>query len=420
MVPDTGIWILSLRDKRVKVEGHFIQQLAERLKAAVRETRNIETAQVQVVGLEDVKRRAGPLWPELSKRVRDAAAEFISRRIAADDIVIPAGDGFLVIYAETAGAEEKSRALQSALDTFYLGEEATRGVQVSVAHQTIDSEALIRRLSAPSLTVTQPAPAPAAPTLVLLPVWSMAQEAVTGYWIAPAIANQSAPRLGYSRVWTDTGLHREADDFLELDFQILERAVAEAQGCLRRERRCLVGYSVHATTMLNRPRRQAYLQALSAAPGDVRPYLLGRIAELEIGAPIARVAEWVHQLRAVSQRMAIQLHHSQKEVGGLQDVGIFSVAIVLPTTQKNAVDRIALERAIPLWSRVLKRDGLKLRLDNVTDPRLLFHAVEKGADFCSGETLWPMVAEAEGMRPYSRDRFAKALLPQMGLRQQIA
>jgi len=404
----------------VKVEGHFIKQLAERLKAAVRETRNIETAQVQVVGLEDVKRRAGPLWPELSKRVRDAAAEFISRRIAEDDIVIPAGDGFLVIYADPAGAEEKSRALQGALDTFYLGEEATRGVQVLVAHESIDSEALIRQLSTPSLKTPEPAAKPAAQALFLLPVWSMAQEAVTGYWIAPAGGDQLAPRLGYSRAWTETGRHREADDFLELDLQILERAVAEARGCLRRERRCLIGYSVHATTMLHRPRRQAYLQALSATPGDVRPYLLGRIAELEIGAPIARVAEWVHQLRAVSQRMAIQLHHSHKEVGGLQDVGVFSVACVMPPSQKNATEMAALERTIQTWSRVLKRDGLKLRLDNVTEPRLLFHAVEKGADFCSSETLWPMVAEAEGMRPYSRDRFGKTLLPQMGLRQQSA
>ncbi len=404
----------------MKVEGHFIQQLAERLKAAVRETRNIETAQVQVVGLEDVKRRAGALWPELSRRVRDAAAEFISRRIAEEDIVIPAGDGFLVVYAEPAGAEEKSRALQSALDTFYLGEEATRGVQVHVAHESIDSDALIRRLSTPSLKTPAPEPKPAAPTLVLLPVWSTAQEAVTGYWIAPASGAQSAPRLGYSRVWTETGYHRESDDFLELDLQILARAVAEAQGCLRRERRCLIGYSAHATTMLNRPRRQAYLQALAAVPGDVRPYLLGRISELEIGAPIARVAEWVHQLRAVTQRMAIQLHHNQKEVGGLQDVGIFSVACVLPTAQKNAAEMAVFERTIQMWSRVLKRDGLKLRLDNVTEPRLLFHSVEKGADFCSSETLWPMVSEAEGMRPYSRDRFSKALLPQMGLRKQSA
>lgn len=255
---------------------------------------------------------------------------------------------------------------------------------------------------------------------MLTPVWSRAQEAITGYWIAPSGGDASAPRLGYSRCWSETGRHRDTDDFLDLDLRMLSRAVTEAQACLRRERRCLIGYSVHATTMIHRQRRQTYLQALAATPGDVRPYLLGRIAELEIGAPIARVAEWVHQLRSVSQRMAIQFHHSEKDVAGLQDVGVFSVACVLPPAQSSAVELAALERMIQAWSRSLKRDGLKLRLDNVTDPRLLFHAVEMGADFCSSEILWPVVAEAEGMRPYGRERFSKALLPQMGLRRQSA
>lgn len=395
----------------MKIDERLIQQLVQQLKTAVGDTRHFETAQIQVIGLDDVRRRAGAMWPELSARVRGAAAEFINRRIGEHDIVIPAGDGFLVIYAEPTGAREKSAALQEALDTFYLGEESMRGVQVNVAHHMIESEALFKTLSTPAAVVP---PRRVAQGLRLMPVWSTAQQAITGYWVAPAGDDGLGAYLGYSRTWSDTGRHRDGDDFLELDLLILKQAIAEAQGSLRRERRCLIGYSVHATTMLDRARRLSYFQALAATPGDVRPYLLGRVAELEIGTPIARVTEWVGQLRAVSQRMAIQLHHSQKDVGGLQDVGVFSVACVMPSFQTIPQEIPGLERTVQTWAKTLKRDGLKLRLDNVTSPRLLSYAVQAGADFCSSEILWPVVTQADGMRPYSRDRFDHTLLQRMG------
>ena len=394
----------------MKVDERLIQQLAERLKEAVRDTRHIETAQIQIIGLNQIKRRAGALWPELAARVRETSRDFIGQRIGRHDLVIPAGDGFLVVYAQAERAAERSAILQSELNVFYLGEEATRELSARVTHESLSPHVLFDRLSQPPTSAAaDPAAPPPEPPLAVLPVWSAMQEAVTGYWITPVHPGQHFARYGYDTTWAETGWHRDDKDFLELDLKTLRRAAVEAQACLDGGRRCLVGYSAHSTTMMNKTRRRAFLMALSEVPFQVRPLLLARIAEVQSGTPLATTADWVHQLRPVTPRVAIEVHHSHRDVTGLEEVGIFSVACVLPLAHPTAAEVAELSRTITIWSRDLKRQNLKLRIDNLHDPRLLARVTDAHVDFCTSPRLWPEVPAPEGMKPYSRDHFLKAL-----------
>ena len=398
----------------MRVDEHLIQQLAERLKQAVHDTRHIETAQIQIVGLEDVRRRAGNLWPELAARVRETSRDFIGQRVGPHDLVFPAGDGFLVVYAEAEGAPAKSQILQDELNAFYLGGENTQFLSVSVTHEQLIPTAVIERLSARSAPAGQSAApptaaAPGAVSLSVLPVWSVQQEAVTGYWITPVHPERRYARYGYDSAWSETGWHEDDKDFLELDLRILRRAVDEAETSLKRGRRCLVGYSAHSTTLMNKGRRQTFLQALAETPAEVRPLLLGRVAEVQAGTPMATIADWVHQQRPVVPRMAIEVHHGQRDLTGLEDVGIFSVSCVLPVANPTAAEVATLSRTITTWGRDLRRQNLKLRLDNLNDPRLLALVTDAHVDFCTSPRLWPAAPAAEGMKPYSRDQFLKAL-----------
>jgi hypothetical protein len=394
----------------VKVDERLIQQLAVRLREAVHETRHIETAQIQIIGLEAVKHRAGALWPELSARVRETSADFINQRIGEHDFVIPAGDGFVVIYAEAEGAAEKCSTLQAELNTFYLGDEATKDLSASVTHQTLDAHGLLEQLSAPAVAHDLDAASSLAETpLAILPVWNAPRGAITGYWITPDQGKRALQRYGYDPAWAETGWHHGDKDFLELDLRVLARARSEAAACLQGGRRCIIGYSVHSTTMMSRNGRRAFLQALAETPSAIRPLLLGRVAEVQSGTPMATIAEWAHQLRAVSPRMAIQIHHGQRDVTGMQELGIFSVACVLPATPPSAAEADALQRSIVIWSRDLKKQNLRMRLDNVEDPRLLGLALDAHVDFCTSPRLWPAVPAPEGMKPYSRDQYLMSL-----------
>ena len=394
----------------MKVDERLIQQLAVRLREAVHETRHIETAQIQIIGLEAVKQRAGALWPELSARVRETSADFIDQRIGEHDFVIPAGDGFVVVYAEPDGAFEKCLALQGELNAFYLGDEATKDLSANVMHVPLDAHGLIEALSLPAVAHDLDAAGSLAETpLAILPVWNAPKQAITGYWITPEQGLRAVARFGYDPSWTETGWHREDKDFLELDLRILARARSEAAACLHGGRRCIIGYSVHSTTMVNRARRRVFLTALAETPAEIRSLLLGRVAEVQSGTPMAAIAEWAHQLRAVSPRMAIQIHHGQRDVTGMQELGISSVACVLPATPPSPAEAEALQRCIVVWSRDLKKQGLKMRLDNLEDPRLLGLALDAHVDFCTSPRLWPAVPAPEGMRPYSRDQYLMSL-----------
>jgi hypothetical protein len=394
----------------VKVDERLIQQLATRLREALHETRHIETAQIQIIGLETIRLRAGALWPELSARVRETSLDYIGQRIASHDLVIPAGDGFVVIYGDPDGAKDKARVLQGELNAFYLGDEATKDLSAEVTHQSLDSHSLLGQLSTPPQMhdldgIASPADMP----LAILPVWNAPKQAITGYWITPDQGLRAVVRFGYDPSWTETGWHREDKDFLELDLRILARARSEAAACLHGGRRCIIGYSVHSTTMVNRTRRRVFLQALAETPAEIRPLLLGRVAEVQSGTPMAAIAEWAHQLRAVTPRMAIQIHHSQRDVTGMQELGISSVACVLPAMPPSAAEADALQRCIVVWSRDLKKQNLKMRLDNLEDPRLLGLALDAHVDFCTSPRLWPAVPAPEGMKPYSRDQYLMSL-----------
>ena len=370
----------------------------------------MDIAQIQIIGLDAVKEQAGAQWPQLSNRVRENSLDFIRRRVAEDDLVVAAGDGFLVVYGEAEGAPQKSKDLQRDLDAFYLAEDDTQGLSVNIKHERLGAVDLMKRLNRWSAGApTEAPPTLAQMPLAALPVWGVAQEAIIGYWIAPDQRGRNLGRYSYDPEWVETGWHREHKDFLELDLRILERAVADLKACLTAKRRCLVSYSVHSTTLLDRNDRRAFLEALAETPPEVRPFLSGRIVEVQSGTPMGALGEWTHQLRRTNPRIAIEVHHTHRDLSGWEELGITSVACVLPVGHPTASESDMLARTITVWSRDLKRQNIKLGLDNVDDPRLLALALDSQVDFCTSPRVWPAVPTPEGVRPFSRDQFSIAL-----------
>jgi hypothetical protein len=93
----------------------------------------------------------------------------------------------------------------------------------------------------------------------------------------------------------------------------------------------------------------------------------------------------------------------------MEDLGVNAVACVLPMGNPSVADAEVLARSVTVWSRDLKKQNIKLVLDNVDDPRLLGMALDSQIDFCSSPRLWPAVPVPEGVRPFSRNQFLQAL-----------
>jgi hypothetical protein len=337
---------------------------------------------------------------------------FLERRLAPDDVIIPAGDGFLIIYGDSTPTDATRRAdeLRDALNLFFLGEDWAPPLNATVEPRVVRADALAQMLGEPAEPMPSPETQVASSTeLALLPVWSVHPEAITGYWPTPVRGLGRYARYGYDSTWLEEAVHEEEADYLAVDLEMLDHAEVALEHALRTGRRCLVGYNVHVTTMQHRVRRQAFLQRLRAVPLPLRAYLLGRIAQIEPGVPAMTVSEWVHQLRPVSLRVAVELHHTERTLNWLDGVGVHSVSTVLPPRPKADDERQFYASFLHKWGSALKRQGLKFRLDHVVNSQLMAQALEAGVDFCSSEIFWPPCSAPKGVTPYSQAQMRREL-----------
>ncbi len=156
--------------------------------------------------------------------------------------------------------------------------------------------------------------------------------------------------------------------------RIAQLIEANGEGC------GVLCYSVHASTMARRHTRGAFLARLMDIPEAHRRLLVGRIAEIEPGTPVVTTADWVHQLRAFTARIALELHPSERGVSGFDTVGAWSIGFVLPVAAQTAANRLDHEAMIRRWSVQAHRQGLKCGLFGLVDPYLIDAAIKAGVD----------------------------------------
>lgn len=377
----------------------LIGEAAQKLKRTIHEGRIFQAAQVKIVGLDDIRRAAGDHWPTIKHRVRSSSMTFLQGALGADDLVIPCGDGFLVIYADQTGRDfdRETEALQDALNAFYIGEEALENLRAKVRPHTLSAREMVGLISKGSDSCSE------APTDIrLLPTCNIRQAAITCYRATPARADGGAWQFGYNPDYRLSGRHVRAD-FLTFDLQLLDRALSEAKRICDGPERSLIGYNVHVSTIKNRVSRERVLERLAQTPANVRRLLVGRLAEVELGTPLSNLAEWVGLLRRFTPRVSLELHATERAFDGLGTIQAFAAGFSLPPPPPNAVEaRARLNHLIARWRQGLDRQRLDFFLDHVEDPHMLTAAYNAGVDLISSARLWPSLAQAAGVRSVSR------------------
>jgi hypothetical protein len=403
----------------------------DKLKVTVQEGRSFDAAQVRVVGLDAIRQAAGDRWDAIKERVRTNSMAFLQGCLGPRDIVIPAGDGFLILYGDVANREIASEAqtVQDALNSFYLGEAGMEKLRAQVAGFSIDAKNMhsvlalagnnaandiveIDAVRSPA-TIGQASPSEiAAPhmgrEIVFSSVWTVQQQAITTYFASWARWENGARRYGYNPAYRTDGTASE-DSFVELDLAMLERATEAAALAIESGRKCLVGFSVHSSTFQRRPARQAYLSRLAATPEPLRKYLMGRIAEVSPGTPAISLTEWVGCLRTVTSRVAVELHPTERVLTGLDATGAFSISCTLPLTEIVTPDQRQRYAALMAkWTPVLQKQGLKFSVDNLIDPVLMEIACRVGVDSVTSSWVWPVREAPAGVISFQRSQIPDA------------
>lgn len=315
---------------------------------------------------------------------RHALARLLGPRLGADDFVVADDDGMVVVFGPGHGQDialERDR-LHNTLARIFPG-------QISLNAFRLDAKALDRPPGPPN---------PAAAMAGFAPVWSVAQEALNAYYASPQHPSSDGPRYGYSESYRILGAH-DVCDFLELDLQMLRRAVSGLINCRKNGAHCIVGYTVHATTLRHPERQKAYQKQLALIPTALRRYTAAKVAEIERNEDRATLKQWVSLLHTVSSRVLLEFHPQERRVEGLVNTGAWGAGLILPpVTVAGAQGMTTRRELIARWRAAMTRQNMRFFVNGVEDPETFDIACAEGADFVTSGTLWPIVPEPIGLK----------------------
>lgn len=378
-----------------------LAKIALRLRSVSRADGSIDAAQVRVIGLDAIREAAGPRWPRMRERVCSGSLDILSRHVSPADVIIPAGDGFLVVLAEGRPGhnQERCRKMQDALLEFYLGEEALATLRPEVTSRSLSADGFADLMTAGMHA--PPAPLLVAKTtggeIVQVRTFSMRERQVVGHWFYPVRHERGTRRLAYNGDFILDGSHR-GQDYLELDIALLDQALSELASSADSGQEAAVGFTVHATTMQTRRSRQAYMAALSAAPEVLRRRAIVTIAEIEKGTPLISIADWCCGLRALVSRVCLDFHYADHAITNIGGVGAWAAGFHLPIysgAQKGPRAARTLDQ-LQFWSKTVHAQGMRLAVNGFQEPHFLNEAKAVGVDIATSDVLWPFKAIGNG------------------------
>lgn len=370
--------------------GMDLIEVALRLRAIARDDGSIDAAQVKLIGLDEIRLAAGPRWPHLRERVRTGSMDILARHAHAGDVVIPAGDGFLIVLAEGAPGQNQARCqkMREALLAFYLGEDALKTIQPKVTARSLSADGLAdllatglerdRDVGAQPQTV-------GSDRIVEAPIFSTRSDSVVGTLICPVRTERGARRVAYNGDFILDGRHQRTSAFVDLDIALARHAAG-----VRPAGGAAVGFSVHASTMQQRRTREAYLGALARLDRSFRQRAFISIAEIEKGTPLLSIVEWTTALRSQVGRIGLEFHYTDHAIASIAGTGAWAAGFHLPiySGAQSGPRAVRTREQIRFWAKSLHSQGMRLSVHGFQEEEFVAQARELGADVVTGDDIW--------------------------------
>jgi len=365
-----------------------LQLMSQRLKALTRDGA-IEAAQIRLIGLDEIRQAAGPRWPRIRERVRASSLNILQRHCGPDDVIIAAGDGYLVAFAEgkPGDAQRRCDEMREALLTFYLGEEGMAALRPEVKKHALTSDGLSELIAA---TLRERVAARGINHEIALAPVLIAHEKRVGAMMSGPVsrAEVKTRRLCHNPDFLLDGRHHKRKDYLDLDIAVLDAALARLGRWKDVSHTSVVGVAVHSSTMQSRRSRESYLHWLADLPPEQRSMLFINIAEIERGTPLISISEWTCALRSFVMRVWLDFHYSDHAIGSVGATGAWAAGFSLPAAQRGPrAER--LRRQIRYWSKTLHSQGMRLAVQGFHETALLDEADALGVDLLTSDAHWP-------------------------------
>ncbi len=371
-----------------------VDQIAGRLRAMSRDGGSIEAAQVRLIGLDEIREAAGARWPRMRGRVRSGSLNILSQHIGPDDVIVPAGDGFLIMLADAKAGDSQRRCqeMRDALLKFYLGEQALASLRPEVQNRSLTAQGLTDLLSSSVRDSSALVARPLEEEIAVAPVLVTHEHKVGAALVAPVARSVHVRRIAHNPDFILDGRHHDGKhDFIELDIAVLDAALSHSNRLRSAGHPIVVGVSVHATTMQARKHRETYLTWLRGVDAELRRTLFISINEVERGTPLMSIGEWCAALRTQVSRVSVNLHYTDHAIGSLGGTGVWAAGFHLPVFAGAQCGERSqgLRRQIAYWGRALHNQGMRFVVHGFQDAAFLDQAHSMGVDLLTSDAHWP-------------------------------
>jgi hypothetical protein len=290
-------------------------ELVDRLRRVARNGQSIDIAQIQFVGLEEVRAAYGERWPKERERIQSVARSFVGKRLRREDVLIPCENGFVIVFGNIDSVDTAltAHAVGRSLRTFFTGDQTTRSVSVDVVHETVSARDLPRFLQSLSGTDVSAARRgdappgavdPSAFSLRFQPLWDVSNEAIAAYF-AEAVDPASGERI--------PGYHFEADApspsrLLEIDEISLQASETAMRAMFQSGRKAMLGVSVHVSSLMKIENRSRLLHVISSFDRELCKYRAVRLSAVGPGFPRLYLRDTIGFLRARLPKVFVSIN----------------------------------------------------------------------------------------------------------------
>lgn len=297
--------------------------LAERIRRLANGRNTLDVAQFQFIGLDAIRVGYAQRWSEKRDHVFHIARQFITKRVAPEDVLISSAEGFLLIFGAFTGflADAAAQRISKELNAFFLGTPDMDDVQLEAKHQSMsvdDFATAFGEMIAGANDLT-PAPATAEIPMGFTPVWDAKRGALSTFFISPLDAT------GAPMDW-NLSSHRHTD----MDEMKLKASEEAMKTLFATGRKALVGVAVHVSSLNSQQSLARLMSVISTFDPELARYRVIRVSCVEPGYPRIYLQDILRNLKPRIPHVAIGLHWSEPDVASVLKLAPAAIGFTLP------------------------------------------------------------------------------------------
>lgn len=378
---------------------------ADSIRQLARGRAELDVAQFQFVGLEDICSAYGERWPQQKARIQEVAAGYLRSRMDASDLLISAGAGFVIVFGSACGAEAQAVAgqLSHGLNEFFLGKaEHAPAPRLAASLHSVPVKALASSFSNAATVPSEAAPEAAQPFGLIdlewryQPEWDVRRQVLSNWYVAPHLKKTHARVSGYQFETVAThAKHFAAMD--EFGICLSEQAINEL---ISQDKQALIGVPVHARTLTNTSARARILSLLDRLDPQLGRYRVVRIAGVAPGFPRLYLNEIVQVLKKRVGNVIIGAAWDEPDMAGLLHAGAVAVSVALPASVVGPTPSVPFQTLMLKLSKdVARAHAAKVRFFVEGDilPAVAVKLCAAGTDNISSPRIWPATGAPDAM-----------------------